>query len=320
MTRPIAIIGAPTSAGAFAPGQEDAPAALRAAGLIDRLHDAGAEIDDYGDVPGFRWVPDRDQARAMNAEVVARVALDVAERVAAANADGRLALVLGGDCTVGVGTYLGVRRGHNEPWLLYLDPHPDLNTPQDNTTGALDWMGNAHLLGRPGTVSQLVELDDGPALQPERLILLGASRTRSRPAEQEAIKTLNIDVIAEDDVAADPENAAVRALALIGDAAYALHFDTDCVDFADLPICENTDRNLGLPHQTALRTLTHAAARPGLQAITITEINPHHGAPDGSTLQTFAQGLAAALINATRTVTLSDWRRKAPLTLRRRPL
>jgi arginase len=176
MPRPIAVIGAPTSAGAFAPGPEEALTALRAAGLTDRLRRAGADTEDYGDVPGFRWAPDRDQPRAMHAGIVARVALNVAQRVAAANADGRLALVLGGDCAVGIGTYLGVRRGHDKPWLLYLDPHPDLNTPQDNTSGALGWMGNAHLLGRPGAVPQLAELDDGPALEPGRLILLGASR------------------------------------------------------------------------------------------------------------------------------------------------
>jgi arginase len=235
----------------------------------------------------------------MHAGAVARVALDVAERVAAANADGRLALVLGGDCAVGIGTYLGVRRGHGEPWLLYHDPHPDLNTPQDNTSGALGWMGNAHLLGRPGAVPQLVGLDDGPALQPDRLILLGASPTRSRPAEREAIDTLGIKVITEADVAADPQNAAADALALIGDAPYALHFDSDCIDFADLPICENTDRNVGLAHQTAFRALTCAAAGRGLQAITITQITPYHGAADGSTINTFTDGLVTALTSAT---------------------
>jgi arginase len=299
MPRPIAIIGAPTSAGAFAPGPEQAPAALRAAGLNDMLRQAGADTEDYGDVPGFRWVPDRDQLQAMHAGVVARVALDVAERVAAANADGRLALVLGGDCAVGIGTYLGVRRGHSQAWLLYLDPHPDLNTPQDESSGALGWMGNAHLLGRPGAVPQLVELDSGPALEPDRLVLFGASRARSREAEREAIDTLNIKVIAEADVAADPQNAAARALAFIGDAPYALHFDSDCIDFADLPICENTDRNVGLPHQTAFQALACAAAGPGLQAITVAQITPCHGAADGSTISTFTHGLTNALISAT---------------------
>jgi arginase len=299
MRRPIAIIGAPSSAGAFAPGPEEAPAALRAAGLIYQLRRAGADTEDWGDVPGFRWAPDRDQPRAMHTGTVARVALDVAERVATANASGRLALVLGGDCAVGIGTYLGVRRGHDQPWLLYLDPHPDLNTPQDNISGALGWMGNAHLLGRPGAEPQLVELDNGPALPPERLILLGASPTRSKAAERDAIDTYKITVIPEAEVDANPHKAAADALALIGDAPYALHFDTDCIDFADLPICENTDRNVGLTHQTAFQALTRAATGPGLQAITITQITPYHGAADGSTITTFTDGLATALTKAT---------------------
>jgi hypothetical protein len=35
-----------------------------------------------------------------------------------------------------------------------------------------------------------------------------------------------------------------------------------------------------------------------LQAITVTQITPYHGAADGSTINTFTHGLAAALINA----------------------
>lgn len=298
MPRPIAVIGAPSSAGAFAPGPEEAPAALRAAGLNYMLRRAGIDIEDYGDIPGFRWVPDQDQPLAMHAKTVARVALDVAERVATANARGRLALVLGGDCAVGIGSYLGVRRGHSEPWLLYSDPHPDLNTPEDNTSGALGWMGNAHLLGRPGAAPQLAGLDGGPALEPGRLVLFGASLTRSQAAEREAIDTLGLKVIAEADVAADPQKAAAEALALIGDEPYTLHFDSDCIDFTDLPICENTDRNVGLTHQTAFQALTGAAAGPGLQALTVAQITPWHGAADGSTMRTFAHGLATALINA----------------------
>jgi arginase len=113
------------------------------------------------------------------------------------------------------------------------------------------------------------------------------------------IDTLGIKVIAEADVAADPQNAAAGALSLIGHAHYALHFDSDCIDFADLPICENTDPNVGLSHQTAFQALACAAAGLGLQAITVTQITPSHGETDGSTINTFTHGLATALINAT---------------------
>ena len=45
----IALIGAPSSAAAFMPGSEKAPAALRAAGLVEKLQSAGFEVTDHGD-------------------------------------------------------------------------------------------------------------------------------------------------------------------------------------------------------------------------------------------------------------------------------
>src|ERR1700759_5032036 len=64
--RDLVILGVPSSAGAFAAGQERAPAALREAGLVERLA-AGGEVLDLGDLPGFGWRPDREQPRAQPA-------------------------------------------------------------------------------------------------------------------------------------------------------------------------------------------------------------------------------------------------------------
>lgn len=60
MRRRVVPIGVPTSAGAFAPGQEEAPEALREAGLAAALESAGIEVDDRGDRAAWRWRPDRD--------------------------------------------------------------------------------------------------------------------------------------------------------------------------------------------------------------------------------------------------------------------
>ena len=46
MTRVLHVIGAPSSAGAYAPGQERAPAALREAGVLNRLRSRGITVDD----------------------------------------------------------------------------------------------------------------------------------------------------------------------------------------------------------------------------------------------------------------------------------
>ena len=55
--RIVSVLGAPSSAGAYAPGQEDAPAALRDAGLVERLCRASLQVHDAGDLPRFRWRP-----------------------------------------------------------------------------------------------------------------------------------------------------------------------------------------------------------------------------------------------------------------------
>src|SRR3954453_20109929 len=92
----VTIVGAPTSAGAYAPGQEEGPRAMRDAGLRDALTARGVEVRDAGDVQAFRWAPDPARPRAANLEAVADRARQVAALVGAA--DGTV-LVLGGDCT-----------------------------------------------------------------------------------------------------------------------------------------------------------------------------------------------------------------------------
>jgi arginase len=49
MRRALGVIGVPSSAGAYAPGQEKAPQALRDAGLLAGLRAAGVEVVDHGD-------------------------------------------------------------------------------------------------------------------------------------------------------------------------------------------------------------------------------------------------------------------------------
>src|SRR5260370_2198003 len=62
----IALIGAPSSAAAFSLGTEKAPGALRAAGLVERLQNAGFEVTDYGDCATRLFADDADHRRAPN--------------------------------------------------------------------------------------------------------------------------------------------------------------------------------------------------------------------------------------------------------------
>src|SRR5260370_39547289 len=76
------MIGVPTSAGAHHAGQELAPDALRAAGLADRLLEAGLAVTDAGNLPGAVFAADRDAPGGRNLAAVTRVAARVAHSVA----------------------------------------------------------------------------------------------------------------------------------------------------------------------------------------------------------------------------------------------
>jgi arginase len=139
MTRDIALIGVPSGAGACGVGQHETPVALRAAGLIERLTDADIDLTDLGDSPPWPWRPDRTNRRAQNLGTVVEQVRTTATRVAVGlAAPGRIALVLGGDCTIGIGTVAGAQSALGDVGLLYFDLHADLNTPASAGDGALE--------------------------------------------------------------------------------------------------------------------------------------------------------------------------------------
>jgi arginase len=287
----LALIGTPSSAGAYAPGQEQAPAALRAAGLVALLGD----VDDRGDSEVWRWRADTSEPYAQNLDAVVAASRSTAARVREASADGRRVLVLGGDCTVGVGTVAGLGAGTG---LLYFDMHPDLNVPSSEPDGALDWMGLAHMLGQDGTLPQLTTIGgQAPLLLPHQVLLFGYRPDQCTEHEHETISRLSLDAIEHAEVAIDPEAAARDALARLAGRCerIAIHFDVDVIDFTDAPLSEHTGRNIGLPFDAAMRALEVMLQNDRVVALTITELNPDHGEADGSTLRRFAERLARAL-------------------------
>ncbi len=298
MSARLALIGVPSSAGAFAPGQERGPAAMRAAGLSEKLTAAGFEVTDRGDSEPFRWRPDPGRPRAQNLAAVRAAALDTADRVEQALAADELALVLGGDCTIELGTVAGSARSVGRTGLVYFDLHPDLNLPAETTQGALDWMGTAHMLGVEGAEPELVRLNGhAPLLRPDEILYFAFGPDPATPFEHERLELLDPPRVPVEQVASDPAGEAERALAGFapGFDRLLVHFDVDTIDFTDAPLSENPGRNEGLPFATAMTALRVLAGAGALAALTITELNPLHGAEDGSTVERFVDALVECL-------------------------
>lgn len=294
MPRSLSIIGAPSSAGAYAPGQEKAPAAFRKHGLAGELTRAGWVVRDRGDVGAFRWRSDPQHPKSMNLDAVCKTARSVADEVAASMADGHSALVLGGDCTVELGTVAGATRDASTVGLVYIDLDVDLNTPQ-MSDGALDWTGIAHLLDLPGTESELSGIGGSkPMLRAPNLLLFASHNIM--PHEAELIEALDLRCITLEEVKSDPAAAATASVRWADQYDRLLvHLDVDVLSFVEFPVAENVRRCPGLSLHELSIVLGTLLRSNRWSTLTIAEVNPDHAPDEAETFTALIQMLCRAL-------------------------
>ncbi|MEV8096946.1 arginase family protein [Kitasatospora sp. NPDC085879] len=301
MPREIALLGVPSCAGTHGPGQEKAPAAVRAAGLVEGLRGAGLSVHDHGDLPAVPFRTDPAHRNRQNLASVAEVARSVAGKVGALLDDGALPLVIGGDCTITLGVTAALVERHPDAGLIYFDGDLDLSVPATTLSGILDTMVVAHLLGEGAP--ELTGLGPRtPLLPADALTAFGYDPVELGPAEVELLTRYGLRTHPCTEVTApgtDPvaaARAARRALAE-GHSRLLLHFDVDVIDSTELPLADFPHFNQGLPLAVALDCLAEFARAPQLAAVVVTEINPHRD-PDGSLLRTLTDGLVRALAAA----------------------
>jgi arginase len=292
----VAVIGVASSAGTHHAGQDQAPAALRVAGFIERLRAEGVMVEDRGDLVHEVFVADEMASTARNLASVVRVAGTVADAVAGALTEGTLPLVLGGDCTITIGVVAGAQRHDPAVGLLYLDGDADLATPGTTSSGVLDAMGIAHLLGLADTDPARLGVTV-PMLSDERLALIGYDETDPETFAAEVLRDRPALVrFADHQVRADPSGCARAAAAAVGRHAQSLvvHFDVDAVDSRDLPLANYPHYGTGVSLDAAGEVLAVLGAEPTLAAVVLTEINPSYD-PTGRQLARYVDTVAGAL-------------------------
>lgn len=296
--RRLSIVGVPSSAGSYAAGQDQAPAALRDAGLVEALGGAGLVVRDEGDLPQQIWRPDRTRPFAQNADQVAACLQDLADRLTPLLAEGDTVLVIGGNCTIAVGVMASLERlNAGTPGLLYIDRHFDLNTPDSTTDGALDWMGLAEALALPGSVDLIATaFGHRPLLQPQQVAWLGIDANLATEWEREQAARLGLHVTSSQEFAADPPGTTVSALGVLPSGPLAVHVDVDVLDFTDAPLAEDTGgRNTGPTLEQLAEALQPGARDPRLRALSIGELNPTRSAGEPGAIPRFIRVLATAL-------------------------
>jgi len=272
----LGIIGIPSSAGARNLGQEKAPAALREARLVKRLTEKGHEVIDYGDIASFRYVPDTLHPKAQNKSTVVKVCRLAAKKVERILQDGFRPIVLGGDCTIAIGSLAGIVSFFPNVGLVYLDADADLNTPETTPSGIFDGMVVAHIIGR-GDKELSHMARRYPILREEQVLLFGLNPTSGYvdPPEIEFLKSSPIVQFPIDAIrrkGAEPAaNEAIRALESRVDKIF-VHLDVDFISGADMPAADVPHKS-GLSFDEATSALKTFLQSNGFVGMEITEFN-----------------------------------------------
>jgi arginase len=142
-------------------------AALRAAGLVTRLR-----AEDAAEVAAPPYSPVLDpRRRVRNADAIRDYSHALAARLGELLDAGRFPLVVGGDCSILLGTMLGLRR-QERYGLVFVDGHTDFGLPETSLTGGVAGMDLALVTGRG--LETLRNLDGlGPLVRDEDVVVLG---------------------------------------------------------------------------------------------------------------------------------------------------
>jgi len=289
----IALIGAPSSAAAFSAGSEKAPAALRAAGIAEKLSAAGYEVVDHGDCAPRLFADDDEHRRARNLTEIVAGLNDLKTRAEIAVKSGAFVLVLGGDCAQVIGLLSGARRYYKHLNLLWFDRDADLNTPASTPSGRIDGMVVAHIIGK-GAPELVRFWSEAPLVREPDVTLYGIERLD--PPEQEFLsKSPMRHILAADIQSKGASKASHDALTQVhADAReFVLHLDTDVIAAEEFPAV-NVPGSGGLGFEDVRASFIEFVKHKNLLGLDVAQYNPDKDS-DGSGAKKIVDLLVEAL-------------------------
>ena len=269
----IALIGAPSSAAAFAAGTEKAPAALRAAGLAERLQSAGFEVTDYGDCAPRHFADDEEHRRARNLTQIVAGLNDLKARAEIAVKSGALVLVLGGECVQVIGLLAGARRYYKHINLFWFDRDADLNTPATTPSGRIDGMVVAHIIGK-GAPELVRFWGEPPLVREPDVTLFGLARLD--PPEQDFLSRSPLRHVQATDIQSKGAAAAATDALnhLHADAReFVLHLDLDVIAQEEFPAVVVPGSG-GLGFEDVRAALREVVRHKNLVGLDVAQFNP----------------------------------------------
>ncbi|KAM3595241.1 uncharacterized protein V6R79_020431 [Siganus canaliculatus] len=125
----VAVLGAPFSRGQKRKGVEHGPKVIRDAGLIERLSALDYSVHDFGDLNFPNLEEDKTYMDLVFPRNVGTANKMLSTAVSRAVGAGHTLVMLGGDHSLAAGSVAGHAQQCPDLCLIWVDAHPDLNTP-----------------------------------------------------------------------------------------------------------------------------------------------------------------------------------------------
>lgn len=233
MTGRYAVVEAPSVLGLRPTGVQDLPRRLLEAGLAARL---GAR--EAGRVEPPPYDERRDPETLMlNAAGISQYTSRLADMVGQVLAEGEFPIVLGGDCSIVLGSMLALRR-RGRYGLLFLDGHADFYQPEANVNGEAASSDLAFATGRGPLILTAFE-GYRPLVRDEDVVVLGFRDAREADRYGSQPLPPTIKAIALEDVRVQGVETAARTavehLSRDGLDGSWIHLDADVLDDGIMP-------------------------------------------------------------------------------------
>jgi arginase len=272
-TREVAVIGAALDLGQGRRGVDMGPSAIRYAGLAERLASLGFTVRDHGNVEAA--VPEATELEDERARFLPEIK-ETCERIAAKvqeeSAAGATPLVLGGDHSVALGTLGGLAAAHGQGGVLWIDAHPDINTPETSPSGNVHGMALAAALGLGGTAFESAAWPL-PAVDARRVALLGVRKLDE--GERRLLRDAGVRVFTMSEIDRIGVERAVRESLdrVAGHGFVHVSLDMDALDPEYAPGVGTPVRG-GLTYREAHLALELVAEAGVAGSLEVVEVNP----------------------------------------------
>ncbi len=273
----VSVLGVPLSYGQSLAGVHLGPAAIRVAGLIERIATLGYRVNDRGDLPieKPRSRPKADDKAKYLAEIHEACERLATQTESMVESD-ELPITIGGDHSIAIGSLSGVvkafRKRDERLGLIYFDAHADMNTPDTTPSGNIHGMPLAALLGYG--VPELVNVAGfAPKFDPRLVAHVGARDLDS--GERELIRQLGIRCFTMREIDERGLSACMDeaiGVAAQGSGGFAVTFDVDALDPRDAPGSGTLVRG-GLSYREAHLAMEKIAETGSMRSLEVVEIN-----------------------------------------------